>query len=231
MKDVAIFVIGCFLFHTAAGQFYLRGEIKDENNSNLPNVRILLHSSGYSYHSGSSGEFGIPVPQVYDSLTLSADGFQTTTVQVDANQYQHITLKLLFHPPPPPKKRLLSLTKDLRGADWKGWTVGSETYSSLVENSFVPAARFPETGFAVTIDKASYSNVRRFLNMGSTIPPDAVRIEELLNYFNFGYTEPPRDSCFTIHSDLSECPWNPDDRLLFLKVLNCLLHNMIIHCA
>lgn len=218
MKNVAIFVIGCLLFHGAAGQFYLRGEIKDENNSYLPNVSILLHSSGYLYHSGSSGEFGIPLSQSGDSLTLSAEGFQTTTVYVDATQYQHFVMKLLFRPPPAPKKRLLSLTKDLKGADWKGWTVGSETYSSLVENAFVPAAQFPETGFAINIDKASYSNVRRFLNMGSTIPPDAVRIEELLNYFNFGYTDPPRDSCFTMHSDLSECPWNPDDQLLFLKV-------------
>jgi Ca-activated chloride channel family protein len=196
----------------------LRGEIKDENDSYLPNVRILLHSSGYLYHSGSSGEFGIPVSQPGDSLTLSADGYQTSTIRVDATEYQHLTLKLLYHPPPAPKKRLLSLTKDLKGGDWKGWTVGSETYSSLVENAFVPASRFPETGFAINIDKASYSNVRRFLNMGSTIPPDAVRIEELLNYFNFGYSEPPRDSCFSIRSSLSECPWNADDQLLFVKV-------------
>ncbi len=113
----------------------------------------------------------------------------------------------------------MSLTKDWRSADKKDWTVGGETYSSLVENDFIPAQRFPETGFAVTINKASYSNIRRFLNMGSTIPPDAVRIEELLNYFNFGYTDPPTDSCFTLHSHLSECPWNPaSNRLLFLQV-------------
>ena len=110
------------------------------------------------------------------------------------------------------------MTKDLKVSDRKGWTVGGETYSSLVENEFIPAERYPETGFAVTIDKASYSNVRRFLNMGSTIPPDAVRIEELLNYFNFGYTDPPKDSCFFLHSSLSECPWNPDNQLLFLRV-------------
>lgn len=218
MKNVAIFVIGCLLFQSSFGQYYLRGEIKDENNSYLQNVRILLHSTGYLYHSGSSGEFGIPLPQPGDSLTLSADGYQTSTIHVDATEYQHLTLKLLNHPPPAPKKRLLSLTKDLKGGDWKGWTVGSETYSSLVENAFVPASRFPETGFALNIDKASYSNVRRFLNMGSTIPPDAVRIEELLNYFNFGYSEPPRDSCFSIRSILSECPWNQDDQLLFVKV-------------
>ncbi len=95
------------------------------------------------------------------------------------------------------------MTKDLKASDRKDWTVGSETYSSLVENNFIPATLFPETGFAVTIDKASYSNVRRFLNMGSTIPPDAVRIEELLNYFNFGYTDPPVDSCFALRSRLS----------------------------
>lgn len=196
----------------------MRGEIKDENNSLLPNVKILLHSNGYLYHSGSSGAFGIPVPQSTDSLTISAEGFQTLSIRVNAAEYQNLLLKMLYHPPMAPKKRLLSLTKDLRGADWKGWTVGGETYSSLVENEFVPAEKFPETGFAVTIDKASYSNVRRFLNMGSTIPPDAVRIEELLNYFNFGYTDPPGDSNFFIHSDLSECPWNAANQLLFLKV-------------
>jgi len=112
----------------------------------------------------------------------------------------------------------LSLTKDLSPGDRKGWTVAAETYSSLVENAFIPARKYPETGFAVTIDKASYSNVRRFLNMNSTIPPDAVRIEEMLNYFNFGYTDPPRDSCFAFGSRLSDCPWNPGNRLLFLQV-------------
>jgi Ca-activated chloride channel family protein len=199
----------------------LRGEIKDKNNSLLPDVKILLHSSGYLYHSGSSGAFGIPIPQTSDTLTLSAEGFQTITLRVEASAFQTILMKAA-HPSAPStpalKKSLLSLTKDLRATDRKGWTVGAETYSSLVENDFVPATRFPETGFAVTIDKASYSNVRRFLNMGSTIPPDAVRIEELLNYFNFGYVDPPRDSCFLLQSSLSDCPWNQGHELLFLQI-------------
>jgi len=218
LKNVVLIVIGSLFFYHSYSQFYLRGEIKDENNSLLPNVKILLHSSGYTYHSGSSGAFGIPVPGPIDTLTLSAEGYQTVTVRVDATQFQTFVLKMSYHPPVAPKKRLLSLTKDLKASEWKGWSIGGETYSSLVENEFIPAGRFPETGFAVTIDKASYSNVRRFLNMGSTIPPDAVRIEELLNYFNFGYTDPPRDSCFAMHSNLSECPWNAGNQLLFLHV-------------
>jgi Ca-activated chloride channel family protein len=219
LKSALLLLLAVLLIFSSKAQYYLRGEIKDENNSLLPDVKILLHSSGYLYHSGSSGAFGIPIPQASDTLTLSAEGYQTVILRVDASQYQNIQLRSTFHPlPVTPKKRLLSLTKDMRNTDKKGWTVGAETYSSLVENDFIPATRFPETGFAVTIDKASYSNVRRFLNMGSTIPPDAVRIEELLNYFNFGYIDPPADSCFLLHSNLSECPWNPNSRLLFLQV-------------
>ncbi|MDP4149095.1 MAG: von Willebrand factor type A domain-containing protein [Bacteroidota bacterium] len=218
MKDVAIILIACFSFQFSSAQYYLRGEIKDENNNPLSNVKILLHSSGYLYYSGSSGGFGIPIPRSTDSLTVSADGFETLLLAVDAGQFQTIGMKVLFKPVEAPKRRLLSLTKNLKPSDWKGWTVGHETYSSLIENEFVPASKFPETGFAMTIDKASYSNVRRFLNMGSTIPPDAVRIEELLNYFNFGYVPPHADSSFYMSSTLSECPWNKQHQLMFLKV-------------
>jgi Ca-activated chloride channel homolog len=218
LKSALLLLFGSLLFFSSRGQFYLRGEIKDENNGLLPDVKILLHSSGYSYHSGSSGAFGIPLSQCWDTLTLSSEGYQTITLRVDANQYQSIQLRQLYHPPALPTRGLMSLTKDWRTTDRKDWTVGGETYSSLVENDFIPAVRFPETGFAVTINKASYSNVRRFLNMGSTIPPDAVRIEELLNYFNFAYTDPPKDSCFSLRSHLSDCPWNPANRLLFLQV-------------
>ncbi len=218
MKNVVFILISTILFYSASAQYYLRGEIKDESSNFLSNVRIRVHSSGYIYYSGSAGGFGIPLPRAIDSMTISAEGFQTVALQVDANAYQNIVLKVQRPTPVVPQKRLLSLTKDLKPSDWKGWTVGHETYSSLVENEFVNARKFPETGFAITIDKASYSNVRRFLNMGSTVPPDAIRIEELLNYFNFGYTAPARDSCFFLHSYLSECPWNRDHQLLFLQV-------------
>jgi Ca-activated chloride channel family protein len=219
LKPALLLLLCSLLFCSLRGQFYLRGEIRDENNGLMPNVKIRLHSSGYLYYSGGSGTFGIPIAQASDTLTLLADGYEDRTIGVDATLYQTIRLKPIFRAPaPPPSKGLMSLTKDWRPMDKRDWTVAGETYSSIVENGFIPAVKYPETGFAVRIDKASYSNVRRFLNMGSTIPPDAVRIEELLNYFNFGYTDPPADSCFTLRSHLSECPWNPGNQLLFLQV-------------
>jgi Ca-activated chloride channel homolog len=220
LKSALLMVLGSLLFYSSQGQYYLRGEIRDENNGLMPNVKIRLHSSGYLYYSGGSGSFGIPIAQARDTVTLIADGYEDRTMGVDATEFQTLRLKPIFRATKavPQQKGLMSLTKDWRPMTRRDWTVGAETYSSLVENGFIPAVRYPETGFAVRIDKASYSNVRRFLNMGSTIPPDAVRIEELLNYFNFGYTDPPVDSCFTLRSHLSECPWNPGNQLLFLQV-------------
>ncbi|MBC7422453.1 MAG: von Willebrand factor type A domain-containing protein, partial [Ferruginibacter sp.] len=78
--------------------------------------------------------------------------------------------------------------------------------------------KFPNTAFSLNINKASYSNVRRFLNTKSMVPPDAVRIEELLNYFNLHYKEPENNAVFSIESQLSDCPWNAESKLLFLNV-------------
>jgi Ca-activated chloride channel homolog len=203
---------------TASTQLYLRGEVKDENDNPLPNAKIVLHSSGYLYHSGTMGSFGLNVPQRYDSITVSLSGYQTLTAKVDATKYQDIRLKVLYTTTNVQKNRLLSITKDLQLKDRTNWAMAGETYSSLLENEFVEAKKYPETGFAIRIDKASYSNVRRFINMETKVPPDAVRIEELMNYFNFGYKPPLQDSVFSFTSHISDCSWNPSNQLLYVQV-------------
>ncbi len=219
MKSIVVIFFSCFIFTYSSAQYYLRGEVKDEHNNFLSNVKIMVHSNGYIYYSGSSGGFGITIPNPSDSLTISASGFQTYCARLDAGKYQYITLKLLYTPSTNlPANRLISFTTNFKPQDWHSWTVGAETYSSIIENEFVTASKFPETGFAININKASYSNVRRFLNMGSIVPPDAVRTEEILNYFNFDYTAPVADSNFAINSYISNCPWNADNLLLFLHV-------------
>jgi Ca-activated chloride channel homolog len=212
---VIFFFLCCLSVHS---QYYCRGEVKDERNTPLTNVKILVHSNGYVYFSGNAGGFGIMVPGQKDSLSFNLEGYQPYSTRIDAKNYQTITLKPLVASTNIHQNRLLSFTKNLRFEDWNGWTVASETYSSLLENEFVTAKKFPETGFAINIDKASYSNVRRFINMQTTVPPDAVRIEEMLNYFNFGYVAPQKDSVFHTESIVSDCPWNPEHQLLYLQV-------------
>lgn len=216
-KNILIFLF--FLVHAAASaQYYLRGEVKDERNNTLANARIRLHSSGYIYYSGSGGAFGITTTKKIDSVTVNMDGYHPVSLQLDAAKYQFIVLKMLYAAADIHKNRLLSFTKNLRPEDRQNFTASGETYSSQVENEFLNSRKYPETGFAIHTDKAAYSNIRRFLNMGTTVPPDAIRVEELLNYFNFSYAAPLKDSVFAFESYISECPWNPDNQLLFLNV-------------
>jgi Ca-activated chloride channel family protein len=217
----AIAILTSFLFVISANaqsQYYLRGEIRDEKNNLLSNARILLHSTGYIYSSGSSGSFGIMTTKRTDSITISLDGYQSLSIKLETAKYHSLILKTLYTSANLQKNRLLSFTRNLKPGDRRNWTVGTETYNSLLENDFVQADKYPETGFAINTDKASYSNVRRFLNMNTTAPPDAVRTEELLNYFSFKYIAPPRDSVFGFHSYLSECPWNKTNQLLTLHI-------------
>ena len=218
MKNWLVIFISLLIGVPVFSQHYLRGEVRDERSNPLPNARILLHSSKYLYSSGGSGSFGITLAKAIDSITVSLDGYQTQSLKVDASQYQHIILKALYATSNVIKSRLVSYTKDLKPEDRRNWSVGGETYSSLLENDFIEAKRFPETGFAMHTDKASYSNIRRFINMNTMVPPDAVRTEEVMNYFNFSYKAPPRDSVFGFRSYYSDCPWNPESKLLFLHV-------------
>jgi Ca-activated chloride channel family protein len=90
----------------------------------------------------------------------------------------------------------------------------TEGYSAIDENGFKDVLHNPLSTFSIDVDKASYSNVRRFLNMGQLPPVDAVRIEEMINYFNYDYPEPDGKHPFSVYTELSECPWNESHQLL-----------------
>ncbi|HEY9598684.1 MAG TPA: VWA domain-containing protein [Cyanophyceae cyanobacterium] len=91
-----------------------------------------------------------------------------------------------------------------------------ETYNQIIENSFLKASTNPLSTFSIDVDKASYSNVRRFINEGQLPPKDAVRIEELINYFPYEYPQPEGDRPFSITTEVSQAPWNPNHRLVHI---------------
>ena len=66
----------------------------------------------------------------------------------------------------------------------------TESYDHIVENDFIAVADQPLSTFAIDVDTASYSNVRRFLNQNQLPPKGAVRIEELVNYFRYDDPQP-----------------------------------------
>jgi len=90
----------------------------------------------------------------------------------------------------------------------------TEGYSAIHENGFKDVLHNPLSTFSIDVDRASYSNVRRFLNMGQLPPIDAVRVEEMINYFSYNYPEPEGKHPFSVYTEISECPWNPSHQLL-----------------
>ncbi len=184
-------------------------------------AKIKLKSKGTSlFTSGSSGGFGIPLSQKQDTITVMFDGYTTLTQMVTVASFQSLILKPAESEANTNGSRLMSLTKSISN-NKSATTVfyGDETYTSLAENDFVSAANAGETSLALNINSASYSNIRRFLNMKTTVPTDGVRIEEMLNYFNLNKTNnESKNNLFTFQTQVTTCPWSDSSRLLFINI-------------
>lgn len=92
----------------------------------------------------------------------------------------------------------------------------TEEYRYISENGFKNVMEEPLSTFSVDVDTAAYSNVRRMIRAGQEIPVDAVRIEEMINYFDYDYPEPEGEEPFSVTTEYSGCPWNPQHRLLMI---------------
>ncbi len=101
---------------------------------------------------------------MYDSVILSADGFETKALKIKTDVYQEITLKSLSTAISTQKQKLASITLGTEGHIYPTAYYNNESYSNLIENDFIKTGNNRSTGFAMRIDKASYSNIRRFIN-------------------------------------------------------------------
>jgi Ca-activated chloride channel family protein len=196
--------------------------VHDEQGNLLPNVQIAIASKAdIVYNSTIAGTFTIPDSLQNDIVIFSADGFETLKMAVETGKYSTIVMKGLAANESVSKKHLLSLTKDQDKEYRLYYMNNEESYNSTVENKFINAGRYPETGFALNIDRASYSNIRRFLNNTEIVPPDAVRIEEMLNYFDLNNNAQKnlRDS-FSCNTHLTSVPWKSptSNQLLFVNL-------------
>jgi Ca-activated chloride channel homolog len=212
-----LIVVFFLLTSSVQAQYYIRGEVKDEKNNGLQNVKIILKSTGLPYSSGVGGAFGILSSKVNDTLIFLLDGFEKLTTPVNANKYVNAVMKMQPYAASLQEQHLISVSGNLVREARRKLAAGDETYNALVENSFIETEHYPNTSLVVNVDRAAYSNIRRFIKLNSEVPPDGVRIEEMINYFNFNYVEPPKDSIFHIESSLSSCPWYPGNQLLFLQ--------------
>lgn len=206
----------------AQQQTYFRGEVSDESGNKLQQVSIRQLSTGLLFKSGMGGRFGITSNAIVDSFYFSFPGYQPEKWIGKADSFLQIRLRVL--PPSlsnPDRPRLVSRTNNMSRQEERRAYVGNETYTSLVENPWINATQYITTGLALNVDRASYSNVRRFINRSAYVPTDAVRIEEMLNYFPAPAAALPATGdtvVFKVSSLLGPCPWNWENQLLQVQV-------------
>ncbi len=213
-----LFCLPFCVYGPVVAQSYIRGQVVDQSNNPLLGVQLYQPASQKWYSTGSTGAFGFPSPYSSDSVIFTLQGYQELHAFLPGSKFSTVVMKMLPSEIQARKPKLLSQVGMQPAEQRRAMWAGGETYSSEVENEPTPTDQYPSTGFALNIDKASYSNIRRFITLGMKVPPDAVRIEELLNYFNLDYSQPTGDNVFALNSQLTDCPWNANDKLLILHM-------------
>jgi Ca-activated chloride channel family protein len=101
------------------------------------------------------------------------------------------------------------------GRHWSGPVFEREQYAKIEDNAFKSALDNPLSTFSIDVDRASYSNIRRFLLREHRLPPvDAVQVEEMVNYFPYDYALPRDGEPLGITTELGRAPWREQHRLL-----------------
>lgn len=108
-------------------------------------------------------------------------------------------------------------------AEWEGYyestdiqEINTEEYNHYTENAFLSVAEHPLSTFSTDVDTASFTNIRRMIENKQDINPDAVRTEEFINYFKYNYELPDGDDKISITTELSDCPWNEEAKLMLV---------------
>ena len=90
----------------------------------------------------------------------------------------------------------------------------TESYARIDENDFKLASASPLSTFSIDVDRASYANVRRFIQDGTRPPIDAVRIEEMVNYFPYEWGDVAGQHPFAVTTEVAQAPWKREHRLV-----------------
>jgi hypothetical protein len=150
-----------------------------------------------------SDEFGLVELCSYDLETSGAGSFME--MSMDSVKREVLKDSSRSHRTSP-----LHYTKS---AHFEGRHTG-ENYQSFTNHAFKFTKDDNQSTFSIDVDTASYSNVRRMIMHGQTIPPDAVRVEEMINNFQYDYPLPKDGKPFSVSTSLSQAPWSPERSLL-----------------
>ncbi|MAL59237.1 MAG: hypothetical protein CMC14_04240 [Flavobacteriaceae bacterium] len=225
-----------------AQEVTVKGIITDDLNIPLPGVNITEKGTTNGTQTDFDGRYEITT-QIGATLVFTYVGFQTIeqgvkvgTSEISFSMQAGAQLEEVVITGYSIRKRKKSLgyavrsTRSnnlIRGLSGKaaginvrgnygnlGQSNDNESYARIPENIFKRVETAPLSTFSIDVDKAGYSNVRRFINNGQKVPQDAVKIEEMINYFSYQYPEPENGQPFSIVTETAKSPWNEDAKLV-----------------
>lgn len=225
-----------------SGSRSLSGTVYSSDDKNpLPGVAVAIKGTKIRSFTDANGRYTITIANERSILIFSYLGYQDMEVKAGKSTKIDVSLKPLtanlneimivgygtqrkesltassqyF---PPNRNMQTTLNSKVAGMPIRGKISRlpneTESYKGVSENKFTDPKTTPLSTFAVDVDAASYSNMRRFINNGMMPQKDAIRIEEMINYFHYDLAGPVNGAPVAINTELSIAPWNPQHRLL-----------------
>lgn len=188
------------------------------------NAADTSRSVKYRTVTNAYGLFSIEMPYAQGKLLITHQEYHHKMIAVKAKDKPLIALGPLQPPNDQvklakAKARILESSNPYYGNNAIGThSFYNETYGVLYENPFTKTIKQSVSTFAVDVDRAAYSNIRRFLKQKAPVPPDAVRIEEMINYFHYTYPPPLGTQPLGVSSQYTDCPWAPTHKLLQIAI-------------
>ncbi|WP_207535621.1 vWA domain-containing protein [Desertivirga arenae] len=214
------------------------------DGSPLPGVSVRVEGTTIGASTDTKGHYSLKIPSNEVNLVFSFIGYETLKVKPGKTDRLNVTLKqskselkevvivgygtqrkqdvtgaVAAAPTAAMQAKVSGIA--IRGQNNQVYTRhilipdhNTESYKEITENGFQNPKDQALSTFAVDVDGASYTNLRRFINNGQLPPKDAVRVEEMINYFKYDLEGPKDDKPVAIHTELSSAPWNAQHQLL-----------------
>ena len=234
-KLLFLIATATLLFAWQMKDFTIEGYVLDEKGAPLIGATVLVKGTKQGTVTDLNGYFSLTVQDSTATLVISYTGFTTTETEATYGKKLTVTLKedsqrleeVVIIGMGKPSKRRIKEFESPRMAMSPGFYQAADTetappfntedYDVINENRFFETTQNPLSTFSIDVDAASYSNIRRFIQQQGQLPPkDAVRIEEMVNYFDYEYPQPQGSQPFEVITEISECPWQPQHRLVHI---------------
>jgi Ca-activated chloride channel family protein len=237
LKIFGILILAALMI-AAAESGIITGKVTDNNGNPIPGVIVVIKGTGKSTTTDVNGIYKIKTEQQDKILVFSFSGFVSVEEKIGNKNVINVTMKAApykleesvvvgYGTAKKSKSSQVFMVADMAGSPAMASRSGTlfqrynnsfntEGYAPVNENGYKSVKNNPLSTFSIDVDNASYSNIRRFINMGELPPADAVRIEEMINYFKYDYPDPEGEHPFSVYTELAVCPWNTGHQLLHI---------------